>query len=371
MKFQILRERLAKALSVTNKFVQYRAQLPVLSNIYFKAEGGKLTLAATNLEMSLSQTIGAKVESEGEITIPAKTIVDLITSVNGEVLNFEIEKEQVHLTSGNFTSHLSAMNASDFPSVPKTLEKPSVTLNTRDFLDALKKVLFAVSIDETRPVLTGVLFIIEKEKLTLVATDGFRLSKKTLDINSEVEGNFILPKSILGEVSRLLSENDTFSVHFNSKENQAVLGMGDSVASSRIIEGTFPNFEKIIPQKMLFEVRVDKNEFHSAVKLAAVFARDSANVLKMKLLDSSLEIVSESVQSGTQKNVIDAKIENREGSKETPLIAFNFKFLEDFLSTVESDEISIAIIDGASPGVFHDPKDTNFLHLIMPVKLES
>lgn len=370
MKFQILQERLSKALSITSKFVSYRAQLPVLSNICFKADKGKLILSATNLEMSISQSIGAKIETEGEITIPAKIIVDLANSLSGEVVDFEVDREQIIISSDNFKSTILGMNASDFPVIPQSIDDSSLKIPAALFVESVSKVIFAASTDETRPVLTGVLFSFDNSILTIAATDGFRLSKKMIKVETDLKDSFILPKNILSELIKLASTENEVSLFFDKKQSQAVFGVGECVLSSRIIDGTFPDFEKIIPKNPEYKVNVDKSEFHKAIKLASIFARDSANVIKCALLDKNIEITAESAQSGSQKNIVSARVDNL-GTKilEEGLIAVNFKFVEDFLTHIDSTDLDIEITNGSTAAVFRDTKDKDFLHLIMPVRM--
>lgn len=370
MKIEVLQENLAQAISFASHFTNPRAQLPVLGNILLSAKKTKLLISSTNLETSAAIFIGAKVSTEGEITVPSKLINELVANLRPGTVSMSVDKEQLTIEGQSVSSKISGMNSADFPSVPTTIDsKNTASLSRETFSNSLSQVLYSASIDETRPVLTGVLFIVEKGSLNLVATDGFRLSKKTLSFEGEIEPmKVILPKSVLSELSRLTNtEKILFS--FNKKDNQAVFGFNDTVLSSRIIEGDFPDFEKIIPKNSLYKVLADREELLRAIKLASVFAREGGNIVKLIFQKDALELISESSTSGSQKTKIDIKPEKGDTSKFE--IAFNFRFLEEFLQSISGEEVSMEFTSEDKPGVFTDPKDLSLLHLIMPVKVQS
>lgn len=373
MKLQVLQENLSRALSITSRFANTRAQLPVLANILLSTKKNKLLVSSTNLEISVSISVGAKIGKEGEITVPARTITDLISNLPPGAINVQTEKEQIKISAQNFNSVLSGMNSSDFPSIPQTVGKGALKLPKDDILDALSCVLFAASIDETRPVLTGVLLIFKRDNLFLVATDGFRLSQKKLPLKAPRElQRIILPKSALSELSRLADDGEKISFSYAAGDSQVIFGIGDAVLTSRVIEGEFPDFEKIIPKESNFKVNVDKEELFRAVRLASVFARDSANVVKIAVKKGSIELSAESQQAGSQETSVDAKVEGKVSGKDGGLeISFNYRFLEDFLNVAKGEDVQIEFSSSSAPGVFTDPKDSNFLHLIMPVRTQA
>ncbi|MFZ5932689.1 MAG: DNA polymerase III subunit beta [Patescibacteria group bacterium] len=367
MKIEVLQESLTKALTLASRFVSPRAQLPVLGNILLSAKKNKLQISSTNLEVSVSSSVVAKVEREGEITVPGRTITDLISNLNSQSVKLEAEKEHLKISTPNFESDISGMNASDFPAIPQLIAKETgVPLKKDLFLEGLSQVLYAASIDETRPVLTGVLFIFQQDVLVLVATDGFRLSQKKVSIKAKALQKLILPKSILFELSRF-NEAEEIVLAFNQKENQVLFATDDTVFSSRLLEGEFPDYERIIPKSTLAKVFLDKEELLRAVKLAGVFARESANIIKLNLGKDYVDILAESAASGNQTTRIDAKVEGEEKME----VAFNYRFLEEFLHSVKGEEVKLELSGPSSPGVFTDPKDPTFLHLIMPVRIQG
>lgn len=370
MKLQVLQENLSNALSISSRFTSSKVQLPILANVLLKAGKNKLEISATNLETSISLKIGAKVEEAGDITIPARTINDLIGNLLPGQVSLEAKKEQLKISSASFQSQLSGVNSSDFPKLPEKSAKDVIDFPQGKLSAALSQVLFAVSPDETRPVLTGMLLILGKESVSLVATDGFRLSHKKLSLknkHSGEEARLIIPKNTLSELTRLF-KGDTVGFYFNKSDNQVIFSLSDILLTSRIIEGEFPDFERIIPKDTKISVNVDKDELLRAVKLASVFARDAANVVKMDITKTSLKILAESSQSGSQETQVDAKID---GVEKELKIAFNYRFLEEFLNSVEGDDITIKLTDANSPTIFLDPKDKAYIHIIMPVRLQE
>lgn len=371
MKLKVLQENLKQAVSLASRFASSKAQLPVLGNILLKAEKESLLLSATNLELSVSVSIGADVSEKGEITIPAKTLSDIVSNLSPSAVELECKKERVKIISDQFVSDISAMNASDFPAISYSVGSNVIKINREILISSLQKILYASSNDETRPVLTGVLIKFDKKRITFVATDGFRLSVKTIETEKILEKqSLIIPKSALSELVRISSEEEKISLSYVKKDSQVVFGIEDVILGSRVIEGNFPDYEKIIPQQNKIKINLSKSDLVQAVRLAGVFARDSANTVKLLVESDGLTVTSESSKSGSQKTKIDAKVTGEVG-KDGFTIAFNFKFIEEFLNSVEGESVDIEFGETNSPGVFKDPDDKDFLHLIMPVRLTS
>ncbi len=368
MKLQVLQENLSKAVSTAARFASSKAQLPVLGNIHLKTYKNKLIINATNLEVSISQSLGSQISEAGELTVPAKTFNEIIGNLPRKPIDLEVDKEQLKISTENFSSTIAGMNASDFPKIPESVDTSS-HLPKDILIDALSKILFSVSIDESRPAITGVLFIFEENNLTLVATDGFRLSRKKIEAKGNEAGTrVIVPKNILAELTRLPAGTDDIVYDYKKEDNQIVFGYPGTVISSRTIALDFPPFEKIIPKHSDFFVRVDSEELLRYVKLSSIFARDSANVVKFNFTKKGINILAESKMSGSQKSFVEARVDGE--ISEDP-IAFNFRFVEDLLGILEGEEVEMSFSGSDAPGVFYDPKDKNFLHLIMPVKIQD
>lgn len=364
----VLQQNLAKSLNTATHFVSNKAALPILSNVVLSAKSNKLTIKATNLEMSFSVDIGAQVKTEGSIALPAKSLSDLINNLNKSQIELKTNDESLLINSDNFEGKMSGINISDFPQIPETLNiESTVEISKESFFETLSSVLFSCSQDEGRPILTGVLFLFSSNTLTVVSTDGFRLSKKTITLNQKNEipdFKMIVPRNILMEILKLSQDGESIFFKFIEEENQVVFKISDIVLSSRIIQGDFPNFDKIIPKEEVFSVSCSREELHRATKLASVIARESSFAGKLRVIGKGLEIVSESSSLGAhQKNIIEAKTKG--GDFE---IIFNLKFIEDFLTTQKGESIDIVFRDTTSPGIFRDPNNPNYLHLIMPVR---
>lgn len=370
MKLQVLQENLEKAVGITTRFASTKAQLPILGNILLSTRKSKIYVSSTNLEISACVQVGAKVETEGEISIPAKVIADLVSNLPKETIDLESEKEQLKISTSGFSSKVLGMDATDFPKVPNSVnEKNAITFSKKELTESLNKVTFSTSTDETRPILTGVLFVLDDGSLSLVATDGFRLSKKTVLLKEHKGDNktVVIPKGVLSEIGRGVFETDNILFDLEETDKQIIFSLGDTVLTSRLLEGEFPDFEKIIPKGSNVKIILDKEEFLRAVKLASIFARESANVVKIKALKDSIKVFAESGAAGSQETKVDAKI-IKDGSEDFE-IAFNFRFLEDFLHSVEGEEVSMEFTNSTAAGVFRDTGDSNYLHLIMPVKI--
>lgn len=372
MKLQILQEGLAKAVSTASRFASPKAQLPILGNILISTQKTKVVVMSTNLEISVAVSVGAKVEEEGDLSIPAKILNDIVSNLPKDTISLSSDKEQLKVSTSGFSSTVLGMSSVDFPKVPSQIkQEKSLALPKKEFVEALGQVTFSASLDETRPVLTGVLVIRTKNKISLVATDGFRLSQKTIKVDGENDFRLILPKMILTELSRDAASGDSVLFDFDSNDKQAVFGIGDTVLTSRLLEGDYPEFEKIIPKTYVVKLYLDKEEFLRSVKLASVFARDAANIVKIKVLKDSIKIFAESGSSGNQEASVEAKVEKQDGFESGFEISFNYRFLEDFLHSVNGEEISLEFSGVSTAGVFRDTSDPEYLHLIMPVRVQG
>ena len=368
MKFTLLQSNLSEATQTAVKLINVHAQLPILSNFKLTAAQNELSLKATNLERSINITLGAKIETPGEITVPAKEFTEIISHLPKAAISFEVAKEKLKLTTDSVKLTLNAAVASEFPEIPSSVSKSAFPISSTLLEKMLSKVLFSVSLDESRPILTGVLFEISKGHLDLVATDGFRLVKigESIDKKSLVEARVIVPKSTLLDLSKIVKNSKETFIDIQTENKQILFLAGNTTYSSRVIEGAFPDYQKIIPQKETLTIAVSKNEFAQSIKTAAVFVRVSGNVVKLFAKKDSLEVAAKSSQLGSQSTTLDAKVKGLEG--ETFEISYNYRFLDEFLSIVEADEVSFGFTNQFASGIFIDPSQPNLLHIIMPVK---
>ena len=374
MKVSILQENLSKGLNIVNRFILPRAQLPILNNFLIKTEQGRLKLSATNLETGINLWLGAKVEKEGEICVPAKNLTEYISLIPPQKINLEIEKNFLKITSESYQANFISLAASEFPLIPTLKKKPEISLNNKDLALAISQVAFAAAQDEGRPALTGVLFKIKKDKLILAATDGFRLSVKEISglksgEESKLQKELIIPARALIEVGKIISEageENNLGLTITPESNQIIFSTPEVEIISRLIEGKFPDFEKIIPEKSKTQVMIETEGLLQAVRAASIFAREAANIINFEIKGPKLEVSSNNPQLGENKVTLEVKTEG-EGGK----IAFNSRYLLDFLNSVKSDLVSFEMTTSLNPGIFKPANDKSYLHIIMPIRIQE
>ncbi len=375
MKVSILQENLSKGLNIVNRFILAKAQLPILNNVLIKTENGQLRLTATNLETGINLWLGAKIEKEGEICVPAKKLSEYISLLPPQKINLEVEKNFLKVISEDYKANFISLSPSEFPLVPTLKKKPEIFLLNKELSLAISQVAFAVAQDESRPALTGILFKLRKNKLILVATDGFRLSLKEIEgLKKEEELNklqeeLIIPARALIEVGKVISEGEkeiNLGLTITSESNQIIFSTPEIEIISRLIEGKFPDFEKIIPNKNEKKIIIETESLLQAVRAASIFAREAANIIRFEIKESNLEVIASNPQLGENKITLEVKNEGIEGK-----IAFNSRYLLDFLNSVKSDLISFEMTTSLNPGIFRPLECKSYLHIIMPIRLQE
>ncbi len=368
MKVVILQENLKKSLSFVGKSVSNKTQLPILSNILLETDAGRLKICSTNLETSISYWIGATIEEEGAVTIPARMFIEIISSFNEEKVELQTDKQKLLIKSGESEASLAGIDAKEFPPLPKPGKKRDAFLSSPVLEKGIAFVTTAASTDESRPLLTGVRFVVKDKKTIMVATDGFRLSIKQLQQVAGIEEGFVVPARALTEVVRAAIEEkeENIEVFFSTDKNQIIFLLPHMQIATRLIEGVYPKYENIIPASFLTQTIFIKSELARAVKLAAVYARESANVVKITIQNDKAIVSANMPQIGENKTSLTVKKEGEDGE-----IAFNVRFLLDLLSVFPEDEIVLETSGPLAPGVFKSTKDPSFLHIIMPVRVQS
>lgn len=368
MKLNLIHSDLNIQIQKAAGFVSKTSQLPILENIVLETENNRLNIKATNLEISFFSSVGAKVTQSGKIAVPAKEFTEILKNISNENVELEVESESLKISTDSNKIELSGMNTSDFPEISQSISKKAIKLPAQQLKQVLSEVLFSVSRDETRPILTGVLFVFDaqSQKLTLVSSDGFRLSKKELGVEGHFENaQVVVPRNVLTELVRSVEDEEVF-FEYSLSDNEVRFGFGNSVLGSRLIEGQFPDFNKIIPKTSSVTASFEKEEFRRLIKMASVFAKDAANIVHIKIDQDTVKVTAESARAGSQEGSLPAKVEG------DPLtIAFNWRFLDEYLGIVQGEEVKLNLGSTTSPGVFKDPKNPNLLHLIMPVRLQD
>ena len=368
MKAIILQENLNKSLSFVTKLVSSRTQLPILSNVLLETESGYLKVSTTNLETSMSFWVGASVEETGAITVPAKLLSEIVASFSHEKIILSTDGFNLKLICGDSESTLSGIDAKEFPPLPQTGQQKSIILDKHVLDNGLPFVLISASQDESRPLLTGIKFAAKEEHLEMVATDGYRLSVKELPQIKGMEEGLVISAKAMADVFRLAIEEkaENIALYISKDKNQAVFKLEKAMVATRIIEGEYPVYAKIIPSTFTTKSIFNKEEMIRAVKLASVYAREAANILKFKVTKETITISASSAQIGENKTTISAKTQGEGGE-----IAFNARFLSDLLNVFPEEDVVFEMNGNLSPGVFHPQKDETYLHIIMPVRIQG
>jgi DNA polymerase-3 subunit beta len=343
MKATVLQDDLNKGLANVTRVVSGRSQLPVLSNVLIEAESDGLVLTTTNMELGIRLVIGGKVEENGAITIPAKNLFEFVNTLPPGNVTLVGDGDRLKISSGKFGGTFTGISASEFPVIPKLGGKERVKIKIdKNIVESLsREVVFSAAVDESRPVLTGVQFKVNSGKTMATATDGFRLSRKTFSQQApDKDGGWgeglILPAKALSELSRVCLEGKKMEVEMEIVEgkNQVVFGYGQVQLISRVLGGNFPDVDKIIPSNYTGKVIIDREGLLAAVRAAAVFARDSSNIVKLAIEDNETRVSAVSQQAGESESVVESDLEGEKGT-----IAFNYRYVLDFLNSVSGDRV--------------------------------
>jgi len=375
MKVTVLQESLAHGLNLVSRAVSPRSTLPVLSNVLVATDEGRLRLSATNLELGITCWIGAKIEQEGSTTVPARTFSDLVGTLPVEQvsLNLNVQTQTLNVRAGTSNTDIKCIDAQEFPPLPVPDMEGAIQLNVADFKEMISQVAFAASVDEARPVLMGVLLTVEKDTITMAAADGFRLSvrKGTLSQTAAQPVTAIIPARALGELARVTSDgNEMISMILPKGRGQVVFRMKDVEVSSQLIDGTFPDYQQIIPRTHKSRTILSTPALLKACKQAEIFAREGSNVARLNIKSAgdlepgSVEISAQSEETGSNETLVAATIDGI-----GLLIAFNVKYLREVLEVVKSPNVALETSAPNAPGVIRPVGDDHFLHVIMPMHL--
>ncbi len=374
MKLVCTQKALAEGLATVDRAVPSKSPLPVLSNVLLATDDGRLKLVANNLEMAISAWIGADVAEPGAVTLPARLLSDFVTSLGaGDVqLALKPGTKTMNVRCGRYEANINGMDAADFPAVPTVDEGSRCRISARMLRAAIGQVAFAAATDETRPVLSGVLLTVDGEELTLAAADGFRLAVRTVPL---LEGlpetlSVIVPARALIELSRILPDvDDPVEIGATPNQNQVMFQFPGLLLVSRLIEGQFPDYQRIIPQKYQTRIVLPVSDFLQATKTASVFSRDNSNIVRIsatpsgdELTPGRVDVLASSAEMGDNSGQLDGSVEGEETQ-----IAFNVRYLRDALEAVNTGEVALEITGPTSPGLLKPVATPGHLHVIMPM----
>jgi len=375
MKVSVSQQNLAHGLSIVSRAVASRSTLPVLSNVLLATDEGRLRLSATNLEMGITCWIGAKIEEEGSITIPARTLTDLVNTLPNEILWITLNSrtQSIEIKCTTTSSDIKGIDSQEFPPMPVPDPDSGVVLNVADLKEMIQQVVFAASPDEARPVLMGAQLSIVDNEMTMAAADGFRISVKTAALSSPVAAplSVIIPAKALNELARIAEGSEqSVTMTIPAGRGQVIFTLKDVELASQMIEGKFPDFNQIIPRNFKTRTILSTSSMLKACKQVEVFAREGSNVARVNLKPmgddqvSIVEMNAANEETGSSDVVLDATIEG------IPLlIAFNVRFLREVLEVIKSPNVALETTAANTPGVIHPVGDDSFTHVIMPMHL--
>lgn len=375
MKVSCLQENLAGGLGTVARAVAQRSTLPVLGNVLVATEDGRLRLSATNLELGITCWIGAKVEEDGSTTIPARTFVDLVNAFPNEKVEMElnVRTQTINVRCGVFNNEIKCIDAQEFPPLPPSELDDGLDLNIEDMREIIRQVIFAASTDDARPVLTGVLVEVHGDEMTMAAADGFRLSVSKAHLSSPTGSPLqaIIPARALAELSRVISDEDEIvTMHLPPSRGQVIFRSKNAELVSQLIEGTFPDYQGIIPKSHTTRSVLPTNAFLKACKAADIFAREAAHSARLRIMPGGelepgvVEVSATAAETGSNESIVDATIEG-----EPIEIAFNVRFLAEALNVINAPNVALETTGASSPGVIRPVDQSDFLHVIMPMHL--
>ncbi len=381
MKVSCLQENLSRGLGIVGRAVSPRSTLPILSHILVATDEGRLRLSATNLEIGINCWVGAKVEEEGSIAVPARTLIDLVNAFPPDRVEMEgvVRTMTLNLTCGRSEANVKGMDSVDFPSVPVPEGEGGFRLNPETLRTAIAQVAFAAATDESRPILTGVLVQFSTDHMTLAAADGYRLSVRSTPIPEPVSEplSVIVPARAMAELGRICAdqlkgqEADTLVLATVTPDHNRILfQLPDVVLVSQLIPGNFPDYQQIIPSDHTTRTVVGTAELLKACRTAQIFARDGAHIVQFHVhpgseLEAGRVVVSAtSAETGDDVSELDASVEG-----EAVDIAFNVNYVIDVLSVIDTPQVMLDTTSTSSPGVIRPVGDEDFIHVVMPMHM--
>lgn len=371
-----LQENLSKGLATVGRAVASRATLPVTQNVLIQTDQGRLKLTATNLEIAISTWIGGQIESEGAVTIPARMLTDFVNSLPAEKVEIDLvnEPKGIHIRCANFQATINGTDAGEFPPIPSVDDGASINIPGDTLRGALERVVFSAATDDSRPALTGVNVDITEDSLTLAAADGFRMSVERTELRDGPadEVSCIVPARTMSELQRMLTDpSGEVEFTITDARTQALFRLANIELVTQLVQGTFPDYEKIMPVSHTTKANIDLHRMVQAARAASVFARDGSGIIRLVMSpgangdEGSISVSSRAEEMGDNKGVVTARVEGDESK-----IAFNSRFLMDVLNVIRGDDVILETTTPSSPGLFRSDKLAGYSHVIMPMYVQ-
>jgi DNA polymerase-3 subunit beta len=376
MKISCLQENLTKGLGIVGRAVASRSTtLPVLSNIMLSTDNGRLKLSATNLEIGINCWIGAKIEQEGAITVPARTFADLVNTLPPDRIDMElsVRTQTLHLRCGRGEANIKGIDAQEFPLIPSPEDEDQILIEPDVLKKMINQVAFAAATDESRLMLTGVLTKFEGDQFTMAAADGFRISVRSATLETPAPNplKVLIPAKALTELARISGEQqDPIQVTFTPSRNQILFHLSNTDLVAQLIDLQFPDYEQIIPKRHSTRTVASASDMLKACRAANIFARESANTTRLNIVPGGeltpghVNIAARSDETGDNVGEVDATIEG-----DPVTIAFNVRYLLDVLSVIDTSQIALETTTPNNPGVIKPIGDSDYIHVIMPMQI--
>ncbi len=379
MQLSILQENFAHALSIVNRAVNAKGTLPVLANVLLRAEDGKFTVSAANLEIGIIHTAAAQIKKEGGITIPARQLIDYVNALPPDRIDLELnaKTQTLHLKCARHDANIKGVDWNEFPIIP-TFEKQDHALIEPDILKGvIARARISAAQDDSRPVLKNILATFKGQNATLVTADGFRLTVTCAHLErgfNQAKGKnpaaALIPDSALKELSALLGKmEEPVAIAFSQTGAQVMFDLGDTLFVANLAEGNFPDFNQIVPKSHSTRVICNVHELTQSVKAAMVFARDANSIIRLKFheqMGGICSIFGQSAETGDAAAILDAQ---RDGDELE--IAFNGKFMLDALGVINSPQVAFELTEAAAPGVVKPVGSDDFVHVLMPMHIKT
>ncbi len=368
MKLSIAKEQLTAGLQAVQNVIGTRTTLPVLSNVLFQAEDNRVRLVATDLDVTISSVVEAKVVRTGSSTLPAKKLQSIVREVAIPELDFEVDDRMVCvIRAGPSQFKLNGLSAEEFPPQPTFADRKPIILPQGKLKGMLKRTAFAASTEESRYVLNGLFFSLKDHKITAVATDGRRLalSEEEVDIGPQAHAEFIIPSKAVAELERLLQEEGSMELRYS--ENLAVFTLhfekgGQTLIITKLVDGTYPNYQQVIPRECRERITLPREEFMQALRRAEIMTSDKNSAVKLNFSRNQLVITANAPEVGEARETLSLNYKGADFA-----IAFNPNFLVQALRALDVDEVYFELNDELSPGVLKI--NGPFLYVIMPMRI--
>ncbi len=372
MQLNVQQEDLNRGLSAVARAVPTRSTLPITNNILLEADDDQLTLSATDAEtIAITYRIASGITEPGTITLPSRLLSDFVATLPPQPIAISLAERsrQVSLSCARNEASIGGQAADEFPPIPPVEDGDTIQLDAAALRHSINQVAFAAATDDSRPVLTGVHFALRDGSLRLAAADGFRLAVNTIEVGEDgADREAIVPARALNELARLLPEvSEQISVTFNPAGTQVLFDLGHATLIAQLIQGTFPNYEQLIPSGHATRTEVTVGEFMRETRIASIFARDGSGIVRLVASpgDGStgrLTVTARAEEVGNNEGEIDALVEGEEAR-----IAFNSRYLIEVLGALDSDRVAIETSSPSSPGVLRPVPDDGYVHVVMPM----